>query len=93
MSIQGSVNTVLGVAAAGKKLDQMAAKKGMPKGKMARTVSPTQAKKPIPTFDQQVMSTARQEVTKNLTTKKTQANNWRTRREIILNRKKGGDKR
>lgn len=92
MSVQGSINTVLGVAAAGKKLDQVS--KGLkPTTGAANNTTPAMQKQqsplntPIPTFNEQALTTAQDQLKKNIGTRRTQSKNWRNRQAALRERK------
>ena len=101
MSVQGSINTVLGVAAVGKKLDQVS--KGLkPATGAAQTTTPAMQKQqsplktPIPAFSEQALTPAQDQLKKNIETRRTQSKNWRNRQAALRERKardaKGGIK-
>lgn len=82
MGIQGSINSVLGTAAAGKKLTDIAKKGNMPNAKMAQTTQP-QPKAPIPTYDSEKAQTASQFAQSNMQAKKEMADRAQKRRDKL----------
>lgn len=83
MGIQGSINSMLGTAAAGKKLTDIAKQGKMPNAGAASNQTAPQQKAPIPTYDSKKAQTAAQFAQSNMQAKKEMADRAQKRRDKL----------